>query len=35
MMQAIAVCVAGWLAADAARADLAFFRQALAILFNF
>jgi hypothetical protein len=35
MVQAIAACIAGWLAAGAARADLEFIRQALAILFNF
>jgi hypothetical protein len=35
MMQAIAACIAGWLAAGAARADLDFVRQTLGILFNF
>ena len=35
MLQAIAACLAGWLAAGAARAEFDFVRQALEILFNF
>lgn len=35
MLQAIAACVAGWLAANVAQADLELLRQALGILFNF
>jgi hypothetical protein len=35
MLQAIAACIAGWLAAGVLRADLELLRQALGILFNF
>lgn len=35
MIQAVAACIAGWLAASAARADLDFIRQAMGLLFNF
>lgn len=34
MIQAVAACIAGWLAAGAARADLDFVREALALLFH-
>lgn len=35
MLQAIAACIAGWLAAGVMQSDLALVRQALGILFNF
>lgn len=34
MLETIAVCIAGWLAANAARTDLDFVWQSLGLLFN-
>jgi len=34
MLDVVAACIAGWLAATAARSDLDFVWQSLALLFN-
>lgn len=34
MLQTLAACIAGWLAANAARTDLDFVWQSLGLLFN-